>query len=149
MLGIFLHSQTNIFLIHWNRSLNFYKVSLNNVLTVYRLSQVTQYKTLHNAFLTLRIKSGGVPGRTDGLRTPSWWEWINVSSRSKTRIFRFTASAKTCTHTLTRTWCIYTNSCVTVCDPFRAVENSTAKQSLALHVNQQLPIQFSIDCCIS
>lgn len=42
--------------------------------------------------LTLRIKSGGVPGLTVGLRTPSWWEWIRVSSRSRTRIFLFTAS---------------------------------------------------------
>lgn len=41
---------------------------------------------------TLRIKSGGVPGLTVGLRTPSWWEWISVSSRSRTRIFLFTAS---------------------------------------------------------
>lgn len=39
---------------------------------------------------TLRMKSGGVPGLTEGLKTPSWWEWINVSSRSKTRIFLFT-----------------------------------------------------------
>lgn len=37
------------------------------------------------------MKSGGVPGLTVGLKTPSWWEWINVSSRSKTRIFLFTA----------------------------------------------------------
>lgn len=42
--------------------------------------------------LTLRIKSGGVPGLTVGLRTPSWCEWISVSSRSRTRIFLFTAS---------------------------------------------------------
>lgn len=41
---------------------------------------------------TLRMKSGGVPGLTVGLRTPSWWEWISVSSRSRTRIFLFTAS---------------------------------------------------------
>lgn len=41
---------------------------------------------------TLRMKSGGVPGRTVGLRTPSWWEWMSVSSRSSTRTFRFTAS---------------------------------------------------------
>lgn len=44
------------------------------------------------AFCTLRMKSGGVPGLTVGLRTPSWWEWISVSSRSRTRIFLFTAS---------------------------------------------------------
>lgn len=42
--------------------------------------------------LTLRMKSGGVPGRTVGRSTPSWWEWIKVSSRSKTRIFLFTWS---------------------------------------------------------
>jgi len=51
--------------------------------------------------LTLRMKSGGVPGRTVGLRTPSWCEWINVSSRSKTRIFRFTVSEHEHKHTLT------------------------------------------------
>ncbi len=42
--------------------------------------------------LTLRMKSGGVPGRTVGLSTPSWCEWINVSSRSNTKILRFTVS---------------------------------------------------------
>lgn len=41
---------------------------------------------------TFRIKSGGVPGLTVGLRTPSWWEWIKVSSRSRTKIFLFTES---------------------------------------------------------
>lgn len=44
------------------------------------------------ALCTLRMKSGGVPGLTVGLKTPSWWEWISVSSRSRTRIFLFTAS---------------------------------------------------------
>lgn len=51
--------------------------------------------------LTLRMKSGGVPGRTVGLRTPSWCEWINVSSRSKTRIFRLTVSEHEYKHKLT------------------------------------------------
>ena len=31
------------------------------------------------------MKSGGVPGLTVGRTTPSWWEWIRVSSRSSTR----------------------------------------------------------------
>ena len=31
------------------------------------------------------MKSGGVPGLTVGRTTPSWWEWISVSSRSSTR----------------------------------------------------------------
>ncbi len=47
---------------------------------------------LHINALTLRMKSGGVPGRTVGLSTPSWCEWINVSSRSNTKILRFTVS---------------------------------------------------------
>lgn len=46
----------------------------------------------HMHVLTLRIKSGGVPGLTVGLRTPSWCEWISVSSKSRTKIFLFTAS---------------------------------------------------------
>ena len=42
------------------------------------------------SMVTFKIKSGGVPGFTLGLITPSWWEWINVSSRSSTRTFFLT-----------------------------------------------------------
>ena len=35
------------------------------------------------------MKSGGVPGLTVGLTTPSWWEWIRVSSRSSTRTWKY------------------------------------------------------------
>lgn len=59
---------------------------------------------------TLRIKSGGVPGRTVGLRTPSWCEWISVSSRSRTRIFLFTASVYRMT-TVSVHFCIQ-NACI-------------------------------------
>ena len=40
--------------------------------------------------MTFSIKSGGVPGLTVGLRTPSWNECINVSSKSRTRVFLLT-----------------------------------------------------------
>lgn len=39
---------------------------------------------------TLITKSGGVPGFTICLAMPLWCEWINVSSKSRTRIFRLT-----------------------------------------------------------
>lgn len=42
------------------------------------------------SIVTLRTKSGGVPGLTVGLATPSWWEWINVSSKSNTNTFLLT-----------------------------------------------------------
>lgn len=42
------------------------------------------------SIFTLRIKSGGVPNLTVGLATPSWWEWINVSSKSNTSTFLLT-----------------------------------------------------------
>ena len=35
------------------------------------------------------MKSGGVPGLTVGLTTPSWCEWIRVSSRSSTRTWKY------------------------------------------------------------
>ena len=38
---------------------------------------------------TLSMKSGGVPGLTVGRTTPSWWEWIRVSSRSSTRTCKY------------------------------------------------------------
>lgn len=39
----------------------------------------------------LTVKSCGVPGLIVGFRgRPSWCEWINVSSRSSTRVFRCT-----------------------------------------------------------
>lgn len=47
------------------------------------------------SMVTLSTKSGGVPGLTVGLVMPSWWEWMRVSSRSKTSTFLFTIPAKT------------------------------------------------------
>lgn len=44
--------------------------------------------------VTLRTKSGGVPGFTVCLETPSCWECIKVSSRSSTRTFRFTIARR-------------------------------------------------------
>ena len=35
------------------------------------------------------MKSGGVPGLTVGRTTPSWCEWISVSSRSSTRTWKY------------------------------------------------------------
>ena len=39
------------------------------------------------SIVTFNTKSGGVPGLTLGLNTPSWWECIKVSSRSRTNTF--------------------------------------------------------------
>lgn len=50
----------------------------------------TKNRTGCRSIVTLRIKSGGVPGRTVGLKTPSWNECIKVSSKSRTRVFRLT-----------------------------------------------------------
>ena len=46
----------------------------------------------NNVTLALRTKSGGVPGLTVCLRTPSWCEWMSVSSRSSTSVFLLTMS---------------------------------------------------------
>jgi len=40
--------------------------------------------------VTFKIKSGGISGLDGWRRTPSWCEWINVSSKSSTKTFRFT-----------------------------------------------------------
>lgn len=50
----------------------------------------TKNLTGWRSMVTLRTKSGGVPGLTICLTTPSWWEWMSVSSRSKTSVFRLT-----------------------------------------------------------
>ena len=42
------------------------------------------------SIVTFNTKSGGVPGLTLGLKTPSWCECINVSSRSRTNTFFLT-----------------------------------------------------------
>ena len=50
----------------------------------------TKKRTGCLSIVTLRMKSGGVPGLTLGLTTPSWWLWIRVSSRSSTSTFFLT-----------------------------------------------------------
>lgn len=40
--------------------------------------------------VTFKIKSGGISGLDGWRKTPSWCEWINVSSKSSTKTFRFT-----------------------------------------------------------
>lgn len=53
----------------------------------------TKNRTGCLSMVTFRIKSGGTPGLTVCLTTPSWCEWISVSSRSRTRTFLFTIPA--------------------------------------------------------
>ena len=49
--------------------------------------------------LAFSTKSGGVPGLTVCRSTPSWWECIKVSSRSRTNVFLWTMSVITTQHT--------------------------------------------------
>lgn len=50
----------------------------------------TKNRTGCRSITTLSTKSGGVPGLTVCLTTPSWCECIKVSSKSRTRTFLFT-----------------------------------------------------------
>lgn len=50
----------------------------------------TKKRTGCLSIVTFTTKSGGVPGFTVCLITPSWWEWMSVSSKSRTRIFLLT-----------------------------------------------------------
>ena len=50
----------------------------------------TKNRTGCRSIVTLRMKSGGVPGLTVGRSTPSWNECISVSSRSKINVLRLT-----------------------------------------------------------
>lgn len=50
----------------------------------------TKNRTGCRSITTFNTKSGGVPGRTVCLTTPSWCECINVSSKSNTNTLRFT-----------------------------------------------------------
>jgi len=57
-----------------------------------------QHSETLSKWLAFSTKSGGVPGLTVCRSTPSWWECINVSSRSSTNVFLWTMSVTRTQH---------------------------------------------------
>lgn len=54
----------------------------------------TKNRTGCRSMVTFTVKSCGVPGFTVFLGIASWWEWINVSSKSNTSVLRCTMPSR-------------------------------------------------------